>query len=426
MKREKLALYGGHKSINYKIEKYNSIGKEELKAAQKVIKSGILSDFIGKDGKKFLGGKNVINFENKIKNYFKVKYAVVVNSWTSGLIAAFGSIGIKPGDEVILPTWTMSACAMAIINWNAIPVFVDIERNTFNIDPNLIEKKISKKTKAILAVDIFGHPANYKKIFIIAKKYNLKVISDSAQSIGSKYNKKFSGTFADIGGFSLNCHKHINTGEGGILLTNNKNIAYKLKLIRNHAESSINLNKPPKKELINMIGYNFRLGEIESAIGIEQLKKLKKIVNLRKKFANLLTKGLSNLEGLKLPIIEKNCSHSFYTYPIILNTKKIKLSRKTICKALKAEGVQVSEGYVNLHILPMFKNKIAYGDSGFPWILNKSKNYNYKKGSCPVAEKLHEKTFMHIGMYTLDYRIKDIKKIINAFQKVWRNIEILK
>ncbi len=379
MKSNKLALFGGNKTINYKINKYNSISKEELKAAQKVIKKGVLSDFIAKDGKNFFGGKNVINFENKLKKYFKVKYAISVNSWTSGLIAAFGSINIKPGDEVILPTWTMSACAMSIINWNAIPIFVDIEKNTFNIDPNLIEDKISEKTRAILAVDIFGHPANYKKIFTIARKYNLRIISDSAQSIGAKYYNKFSGTFADIGGFSFNCHKHINTGEGGAIVTNNKKIAYKLRLIRNHAESSINLNKINKKELANMIGYNFRLGEIESAIGIEQLKKLKKIINLRKKFTYLLSRGLSNLKGLKLPSIEKNCTHSFYTYPIVLDIKKIELNRKIICKALRAEGVNISEGYVNLHLLPLFKSKIAYGPSKFPWTINKKKNIFIKK-----------------------------------------------
>ena len=243
MKR-KNKFFHKKKSINYKIKKYNPIGKEELKAAQSVIRSGVLSDFIAKDGKNFLGGKNVKKFENNIKKYFNTNYAITVNSWTSGLIAAFGSIGLEPGDEVILPTWTMSACAMSILNWNAIPVFVDIEKDTFNIDPNLIEKKISKKTKAILAVDIFGHPANYKSIFSIAKKYNLKVISDSAQSIGAKYNNRFSGTFADIGGFSLNCHKHINTGEGGILLTNNKDTAEKLRLIRNHAESSVKTKNP--------------------------------------------------------------------------------------------------------------------------------------------------------------------------------------
>ena len=130
------------------------------------------------------------------------------------MIAEVGAIGTEPGDEIIVPTWTMCASATAIIHWNAIPVFADIEEKTFNIDPKSIEKNISKKTKAIIAVDIFGHPANMKAILKIAKKHKIKVISDSAQAPGAIYNKKYAGTLADIGGFSLNCHKHINTGEG--------------------------------------------------------------------------------------------------------------------------------------------------------------------------------------------------------------------
>ena len=209
---------------NNKFKKYNSIGKQELHSAIKVIKSGILSQFVGSAGKSFYGGPMVKKFERKCEKYFKIKYAVTVNSWTSGLIAIIGAIGIEPGDEVIVTPWTMCASATAILHWNAIPVFVDIETETFNIDPKKIEEKITSKTKAIMTVDIFGQSCDIYKIKEIAKKYNLLVISDTAQSIGSKVGKKFSGTLADVGGFSLNCHKHINTGEGGIVVTNNKSI----------------------------------------------------------------------------------------------------------------------------------------------------------------------------------------------------------
>ncbi len=407
-----------------KIKKYKSIGREELIEANKVINSGVLSNYIAKDGKNFLGGKYVKKFEKKIENVFKVKYAISVNSWTSGLVAIFGAIGLEPGDEVIMPTWTMSACAMSVLNWNAIPIFVDIEDDTFNIDPKLIEKKITQKTKAILVVDIFGHPADYNKIFKIAKKYNIKIISDSAQSIGAIYNKRFTGTFADMGGYSFNCHKHINTGEGGIILTNKKNLAERVRLIRNHAESSLPKKLKNKKNLNNMIGYNFRLGEIESAIGIQQIYKLKKIINLRRRFAKILTEGLYQLKGLKLPVIKKNCTHSFYTFPMILDLRILKKNRAQICKMLRALGTNISEGYVNLHLLPIFKHKIAYGNSGFPWKFNKSKKYNYKIGDCPVAERLHNETFIHLSMYTLDYKLNDIKKIISNFKKVWKKLSM--
>ena len=288
----------------------------------------------------------------------------------------------------------------------------------------MIEKKISKKTKAILVVDIFGHPADYKFINKIAKKYNLKIISDAAQSIGAKYYNKYSGTFSNIGGYSLNCHKHINTGEGGIVLTNSKLLAEKVRLIRNHAESSLNTNETKKNKLSNMIGYNFRLGEIESGIGIYQLKKLSSIIKKREIFANKITQGLSHLKGIRLPIIKKNCTHSFYTYPIILNLEILKTSRKTICKELRNEGLSISEGYVNLHTLPMFKSKIAFGKKNFPWSLNKNKNYSYKSTDFPVAENLHNRSLIHISMYTLNYKMRDILNIIKCFNKVWNKLSL--
>ena len=234
---QKLSLLGGTKIIKYKFKKFNTINKLEINAATKVLKSGNLSNFLGTNSKNFYGGTNVRKLENAFKSYFKVKFAISVNSWTSGLIAAIGSLDIEPGDEIILPTWTMSACASAILNWNAIPVFADIEDKTFCIDPESIKKNISKKTKAILAVDIFGHSANLGEIKKIAKKYKLKIISDTAQAPGALYKGKFAGTISDIGGFSFNYHKHIHCGEGGMIVTNNIRLARRAMLIRNHAES---------------------------------------------------------------------------------------------------------------------------------------------------------------------------------------------
>jgi len=157
------------KIINNKFKRYNSIGKEEIGAAIKVLKTGILSDFIAGNNPQFFGGSKVKEFERKFEKYFKVKHAVSVNSWTSGLVCAIGSIDVEPGDEVIVPTWTMPATATAILFWNAIPVFADIDRNTFNISIESIKKKITKKTKAIIAVDIFGQSADIFSILKLAK-----------------------------------------------------------------------------------------------------------------------------------------------------------------------------------------------------------------------------------------------------------------
>lgn len=407
-----------------KFKKYNSIDKEELKAASAVIKSGNLSNFLGEYSKEFFGGPKVREFEKKCKSFFNVKHAITVNSWTSGLICAVGALDISPGDEIILPPWTMSACASAILNWNAIPVFADIDKTTYNIDPDDVLRKISKKTKAIMAVDIFGHPCNISELKKISKKYKIKLITDSAQSPYSFYKKKIAGTISDVGGISLNYHKHIHTGEGGVIFTNSDKIAKRINLIRNHAESVVRSNKV--ENLSNMIGYNFRLGEIESAIGIQQLKKLKKVIKKKQKICQLLTKNLSKLSSLFLPKVLKGYTHSYYIYGINLDLQNIKYSREYIINKLTSEGVPgLSAGYTCLHLLPMFQKKIAYGSKGFPWNSSFNKrNISYKKGICPNAEYLHEKSFIKFEVCMYDLTIDDVKFISSAFEKVWSDLKI--
>ena len=410
--------------IDYK--KFNSFDYKEVRACKKVIESGNLSGFIGNRKNGLKSGYYVSKFEKQIEKYFKVKYAITVNSWTSGLICALGAIGIEPGDEVIVPTWTMSACATAILHWNAIPVFADIETENFNICPNSILRNISKRTKAIIVVDIFGHPAQYDEIKQIAKKYKLKLIGDSAQAMGVKYKNKYTGLQCDIGGFSLNYHKHIHTGEGGIILTNNKFYAKKLKLLRNHAEAVL-AEKSKKKALINMLGYNFRLGEIEAAIGMCQLKKLKNIIKKKMMLGKLLIKKLSKLPYINLPIIKKNCTHSFYAFPIILDLKKINVPRSKILETLNESGIKgLAGGYQNLHLLPIYQKKIAYGSKNFPWSINKKDEINYRKGICPNAENLHFKTLISYGgLSFFDLKRSDILIIAKIFFNVWKKLKII-
>ena len=426
MKSNNLALYGGPKLIKKKFKKYISIDKKDINAAIKVLKKGTLSDFLGEKSPKFYGGYHVQKFERYLEKYFKVKHAITTNSWTSGLIAAVGAIGTEPGDEIIVTTWTMCASATAILHWNAIPIFADIEKKTFNIDSESIEKNITKKTIAILAVDIFGHPANMKVINKIAKKHNLKVITDNAQSIGTYYNKRYSGTHGDIGGFSLNCHKHINTGEGGILITNNNEYAQRLRHIRNHAEAVVSSNI--NNFTPNMIGHNFRLGEIESAIGIEQIKKLKNKVNRRQIIASKLTKALSKLPGIKTPLIEKNCTHAFYIYALLIDEKITKVNKSKIYNALVAEGLDnILDKYFNLHLLPMYQKKFAYGTKGFPWTAEFTrKNISYKKGICPNAENLNKDKLILLELCVHEYSEKEVDLVIKCFQKVWSNLKFLR
>jgi dTDP-4-amino-4,6-dideoxygalactose transaminase len=355
-----------------------------------------------------------------------VKHAVTVNSWTSGLIAAVGAIGIEPGDEVIVTPWTMCATATAILHWNAIPVFADIEPETFNLDPKSVEANITPYTKAIMVADILGHSADMDALMEIAERYGLKVISDTAQAPGTYYKGKVTGTLGHVGGFSLNYHKHIHTGEGGILVTNDESIAERLKLIRNHAEAVV--GDKGVTNLSNMIGYNFRLGEIECAIGIEQLKKLAGFVAQKQEIAERLTEGLLGLRGLRTPIVKSDCTHAYYLYPIVLDIKELGVPRSRIVEALQAEGVAgLKSGFANVHMLPMFQKKIAYGSKGFPWTSAFShREVSYNKGICPVAEELHDSSFLGFHTCINDFSHEDIDLVVAGFRKVWSQMESLK
>jgi dTDP-4-amino-4,6-dideoxygalactose transaminase len=421
----KLALQGGPKVIKEQFQPYNSIGMEEVAAAKAVVESGVLSKFLGRWGSDFLGGPKVREFERNCESYFGVKHAITVNSWTSGLVAAVGALGIEPGDEIIVTPWTMCASATAIMHWNAIPVFADIDPETFCLDPKSIEANITPYTKAIMSVDIGGHPADTDAINAIAQKHKLKVISDTAQAPGALYKGNFAGTLTDIGGYSLNYHKHIHTGEGGVLVTNCDNLADRMRLIRNHAEAAV--GDMGLTDISNMIGHNFRLGEIECAIGIEQLKKLTRFVQSRQSAAARLNKGLGDLVGLRTPVVKLDCTHSYYMYFMTVDDAILGVSRNRIFEALVAEGVPgLSTTFANLHMLPMYQRKIAYGSRGFPWTSDICRrDVSYKKGICPVAEDLHDRSYIGFQMCMHQMSDNEVDLMVEAFQKVWANLDKL-
>jgi dTDP-4-amino-4,6-dideoxygalactose transaminase len=419
----KLAISGGKKEIECEFQAYNHIGEEEISAVVEVMSSGNLSGFVGSWEPAFYGGPKVQEFEAAWAEYFGVKHAITVNSWTSGLICAVGAIGIEPGDEVIVSPWTMSATATAIVHWNAIPIFADIQNSDFCLDPDDVIRKITKRTRAILAVDIFGQSCKVEELRKIADDYGIKLILDSAQAPGALHAGFYTGTKGHIGGFSLNHHKHIHTGEGGMIVTDDDELAERMKMIRNHAEAV--LGGRPWSDPTNMIGYNFRLGEIEAAIGLAQLKKLDKLAQRRIDIANKLRSGLSEINSIEIPEVMPGNSHVYYMFPIVLKLEKLSTSRSEIVQALQAEGMLgVTEGYTNLHLLPMYQEKQAYGSSHFPWSLRgEIEQFSYQKGICPVAEKLHEETFMMIELCQFEFTDEDIKLVIKSFKKVFGYFE---
>lgn len=421
-----LALLGGDAAIKRPLEAFRSMGEAEVQAAADVVRGGVLSAYIGAPGEGFMGGPKVRAFEAQAARYFGVKHAIAVNSWTSGLIAAIGAIGFEPGDEVITTPWTMAATATAILHWNGIPVFADIDPATFNISPASVERLISPRTRAILAVDIFGQSADMKALRAIADKRGLKLLCDTAQAPGAREGASYAGTLADIGGYSLNYHKHIHCGEGGILVTDDDRLAARLCMIRNHAEAVVRSEDPA--ELANMLGYNFRLGEIEAAIASVQLTKLAARVESRQRAAARLDAALAGLRGLTTPVVAEGCTHVYYVYGLTLDIAALGVPRQRIADALRAEGVPgLVIGYQNLHLLPLFRHKIAYGTHGFPWTSPYcSRDVTYGPGICPAAEHLHATSFLGLNLCMCEYPAADIDLVIGAFHKVWAQMDALK
>ncbi|WP_024955477.1 DegT/DnrJ/EryC1/StrS family aminotransferase [Sulfurospirillum arcachonense] len=428
----KLAINGGEKLRENPFPAYNTIDKQEEKAVLKVLRSGKLSTYLGTWHEDFYGGSEVQALEYEWANFFNVKHAISVNSATSGLYAAIGAIGIKAGDEVIVSPYTMSASATAILLYGGIPVFADVEDKYFCIDPQSVEKLITPKTKAIMAVDIFGQTADFKALKKIAQKHNLKIIEDSAQAPAAKLGDKFTGTLGDIGVFSLNYHKHIHSGEGGIIVTNDDDLAFKMQLIRNHGETVLAAKGyEDKKELHNMLGFNFRMTEIEAAIARVQLSKLDELIEQRIDNVKYLEEKLQNIPCLEIPPLRDEAKHVYYIHPLLFKEKSIACHRNKFIDAVKAElpptlmrddsPVLLSYGYVKpLYLQPLYQEKICFGE--YPFSLSERV---YKEGDCPVCEKLHNDILITHELMRPGMSKEDLDDVIKAFEKVWKNKEEL-
>lgn len=428
----KLAINGGEKIRNELFPAYCIIGKEEEEAVQEVLRSGILSRYLGCWSKDFYGGPQVQALEKDWAQYFGVRHAISVNSATSALYCAVGATGVAPGEEIIVSPYTMCASATAPLVYNSIPVFADIEEEYFCLDPESVESKITEKTKAIIVVDIFGQSYDADKINAIAKKHNLIVIEDCAQAPGAVYKGKYTGTLGDMGIYSLNYHKHIHCGEGGIIVTDNDVLADKLRLIRNHAEAVVEAKGVT--DLNNMIGFNYRMTEVEAAIAREQLKKLDGLLKSRRENVQYLREKFSTIPCIEVPKERENSVHSYYMQPLKYKKEATGVSREKYLEAVKAElmpitlregeGVSIGAGYVKpLYLHPLFQKKIGYGGTNYPFSLS---DVSYEKGICPTCEKMHfEELFTHDMMRTF-MKKEDLDDVYMAFKKVYDNIEELR
>lgn len=427
----RLAIRGGKPVRKKLFPAYNTIGKEEKEAVKKVLDSGNLSQFLGAWSSDFLGGPTVRKLEDEWCKALNVSHAVSVNSNTSGLFAAMGACGIQPGDEVIVSPYTMSASAVAPLVYGGIPVFADIDPDTFCMDPESIRSRITSRTKVILVVHIFGGPADMDPIMQIAKEHQLKVVEDCAQAPMGKYKGRYVGTMGDIGVFSLNYHKHIHTGEGGIITTNDAVLAEKLQLIRNHAENVVEAKGVT--DLTNMIGYNYRMTEVEAAIGIEQLKKLPGLLEQRLENAHYLHEALGSIEGLTSPpLVDKDSVHTFYVQPLKYKQQILGVHRNEFVEAVKAEipsavlretAPLIGAGYVKpLYLQPIYQQRAAFAFHNEHF----QSEVNYSRGICPVTEQMHFNELITHEYMRPGMKKKDMKDVRDAFEKVADHIDELK
>jgi len=346
-------------------------------------------------------GPKLREFEQRIARYIGVKYAIAVSSGTSGLHLIIKALGIKEGDEVITTPFSFIVSSNCILYERAKPVFVDIEEETYNIDPKKIEEKITKKTKAILAVDVFGHPADWDKLQRIAEKYHLSLIEDSAEALGSEYKGKKCGSFGRVAILSFYPNKQITTGEGGIILTNNKKIA---DLCRSMANQGRRVKGGKWLEHIRL-GFNYRMSDINAALGIAQLKRLKQICGKRKKVAQIYNKKLGSFLEIKIPSVAQNVKMSWFVYVIMLSRKYSKKDRDLIIKEMAKKGIQCSTYFQSIHLQPFYR-----------------KMFNYKLGSFPISENVSQRSialpfYNNLKEREINYVVKTLKKILWKIKK---------
>ncbi len=316
------------------------IGEEEIQAVVKVMRSGMLTSGLGM-------GPAVTAFEKGFAEMADAKHAIAVNTGTAALHAAIMAAGVKHGDEVILPSFTFVATAEAVALAGGRPVFADIDPKTYNLSPSAVEKAITKKTKAILPVDLYGYSADMKPMREIADKHGLALIEDAAQAHGLTYEGKPAGAFADAACWSMYASKNIMTGEGGVVTTNNDQVAETLRMIRTHGEKA--------KYASLILGTNYRMSEIQAAIGNVQLTKLPEFVAKRRKNAQHLTKLLEKTDRLVLPFESPDRLHSWYLYTARLKDAA-ETQRNTLMQELKNKGIGAEAYYVNpVHEMPFYR-----------------------------------------------------------------------
>lgn len=405
MKNNALAILGGQKVKMTPFGTGKRFGVEEATELLEALEQNTLFYHFGSKVKKFLADFN---------DLYKLKYSVATSSGTAALHVALGAAGVTAGDEVITSPITDQGTVIGILYQNAIPIFADLEPNSYNMTAEAIEKVISPKTKAIIVVHLAGNPCDMDSIMELARKYNVKVIEDCAQSYLTTYKGRLTGTIGDYGCFSTNDFKHISTGDGGIVTVNS---GEEEDYFTTHAFADKNY-KRHDKEVVKDIHYlapNYRMTELQGAVGIAQLKKLDWICTRRNELGERLSSGIKNTKGIRPMKITAGGWCSYWFYMLTLDLDVLSCTREEFSAALTAEGIPNSPGYISqvLYAQSLFQQKQAYLNSEYPFSLGE---YSYEAGSCPNAEEILKIAIrLDINEFYSDH---DIEDMITALNKV--------
>ena len=388
----KLAINGGTPVRDtYLAYGKQKIDEDDINSVVKVLKGDYLTT-----------GPIVSEFENSVAKYVGTKYAVAVSNGTAALHMACYAAGISEGDEVLVPAITFAASSNCVLYCGGKPVFIDIDPKSYNIDINKIKEKITNKTKAIIPVDFAGQSVDMDSILKIAEEYNLIVIEDAAHALGSEYKNEKVGSKAHMTEFSFHPVKPITTGEGGVVVTNSKELYEKMILFRSHgitrnSELMTENQGPWYYEQIDL-GYNYRLTDIQSALGLSQIKKLDDFILKRREIVNKYNEAFKELKEIGTPFENEYSKSGYHIYVLLLNLDKLKCGRKEIFEALQAENIGVNVHYLPVYLHPYYKK------------------LGYKKGQCPVAEDIYNR-MITIPLFP-SMTNKDVKDVIEAVKKV--------
>ena len=371
------------------------VDEEDIAAVVEVLKSDWLTT-----------GPIVEKFENALAKFVGAKYGVSLSSGTAALHAAMHAAGISPGDEVIVPAMTFVATANAVVFEGGIPVFADVDPNMLLIDPTKVEEKITSRTKAIVAVDYAGQPCHYDGLREIADRHGLILIADACHALGAEYKGRKVGTVADLTVFSFHPVKSITTGEGGMVTTDDPNLAQRMRIFRNHGITSDHRQRQADNSWfyeMAELGYNYRLTDIQCALGLSQLKKLPKWLVRRQEIARQYDHAFSSLSEISPLEVRHEVSHAYHLYVVKLGIERLKGNRAQVFASLRKEGIGVNVHYIPVHLHPFYRHR-----------------FGTKMGDCPFAENAYERIislpiFPLMSNNDVDHVISALGKLMEVF-----------